>query len=113
MGSMTEGLVVPPSAICLLWHKLKDLASEAIQIAELETSGIRDGDGRWHGSNPPDAIIHELQTMCSRLDHAYRTADWDSPSSQANEDEANDIDLHRQIWARLNTRVTIAPLLLR
>ena len=35
-------------------------AYDLIQIIELEISGIRDGDGHWHGSDPLQGKVLEL-----------------------------------------------------
>ena len=50
-----------------LLGKLSQAASETIKIIELELSGIRDGDGYWHGSDPMHAMIGELAVLCERL----------------------------------------------
>ncbi len=45
-------------------------AYNLIQVVELERSGIRDGDGFWHGSNPLDGILNNLMTEQRRLCNA-------------------------------------------
>ncbi len=40
--------------------EISRLAYELIQLVELERSGIRDGDGGWHGSDPLDGTIRDL-----------------------------------------------------
>jgi hypothetical protein len=40
---------------------------EAIKIIELEKSGIRDGDGYWHGSDVIAHVTQELIDLCHRL----------------------------------------------
>jgi hypothetical protein len=40
---------------------------EAIKIIELERSGIRDGDGYWHGSDVIGHMARELIELCSAL----------------------------------------------
>ena len=39
---------------------ISDRAFELIKIIELEISGIRDGDGMWHGSDPLWHTIHDI-----------------------------------------------------
>jgi hypothetical protein len=49
---------------------LRELSQEAftlIKIIELEKSGIRDGDGYWHGSDVVGAIMHETIGLCKRV----------------------------------------------
>jgi hypothetical protein len=44
-------------------EKLRDisrLACELIQVVELEISGIRDGDGYWHGSDPLQGTVLKI-----------------------------------------------------
>jgi len=44
-------------------EKLREMsrsAYELIQVIELEISGIRDGDGCWHGSDPLDGTVLEI-----------------------------------------------------
>src|SRR5262249_8450637 len=40
--------------------RLQNLAFDLVKIVELEKSGIRDGDGYWHGSDPLGATINDL-----------------------------------------------------
>jgi hypothetical protein len=46
---------------------LSDAAFEAIKIIELERSGIRDGDGFWHGADVIGHITGRLADLCERL----------------------------------------------
>jgi hypothetical protein len=46
---------------------LSKAAFEAIKIIELERSGIRDGDGRWRGSDVIDAMTRDLIRLCQCL----------------------------------------------
>jgi hypothetical protein len=48
-------------------RQLQNVAFEAIKIIELETSGIRDGDGYWHGSDIVGGTISDLVGLCNRL----------------------------------------------
>ncbi len=47
--------------------KISRLAYELIQLVELERSGIRDGDGGWHGSDPLDGTIRDLSAHWQRF----------------------------------------------
>jgi hypothetical protein len=46
---------------------LSNAAFEAIKIIELERSGIRDGDGYWHGSDVIGGITGNLIRLSERL----------------------------------------------
>jgi hypothetical protein len=48
-------------------RRLQDTAFEAIKIIELERSGIRDGDGCWHGSDVVGGTISNLVSLCNQL----------------------------------------------
>lgn len=41
-------------------QELSQAAYELIKIIELESSGIRDGDGYWHGSDPLQGKVLEI-----------------------------------------------------
>jgi hypothetical protein len=43
-----------------LLHKISNVAFELIKIIELERSGIRDGDGLWHGSDVVGGTMKDL-----------------------------------------------------
>jgi hypothetical protein len=47
-----------------LLSKLSNAAFETIKLIELEMSGIRDGDGYWHGSDPMHGMLSELAGLC-------------------------------------------------
>lgn len=58
---------------------------EAIKIIELEKSGIRDGDGCWHGSDVIGLMCSNLTELSAKLMDTYRppeTAEpqWDDPA---------------------------------
>ena len=38
-------------------------AYELIRLVELERSGIRDGDGNWHGCDPLDGTVRRLSEL--------------------------------------------------
>ena len=47
-------------------------AYKLIQVIELERSGIRDGDGSWHGSDALDGTIHNLKRLFDDEDSCPR-----------------------------------------
>jgi hypothetical protein len=49
------------------WCRLQDACFEVIKVAELEKSGIRDGDGYWHGSDVVGHILSNLHDAINRL----------------------------------------------
>jgi hypothetical protein len=59
-------------------HRLSNACFEAIKIIELERSGIRDGDGCWHGSDVVGGITGDLIRLCQRL-NADSTRRWPAP----------------------------------
>jgi hypothetical protein len=52
-------------------RQLQERAFEAIRICELERSGIRDGDGRWHGGDVIGHMTHDLIDLSNRLLRTY------------------------------------------
>lgn len=44
-------------------ERIQKIAFDLIRIAELERSGVRDGDGFWHGSDPLFALIEDLAAI--------------------------------------------------
>jgi hypothetical protein len=52
-----------------LLEKLSHAAFEAIKVIELEKSGIRDGDGYWHGSDVIGEMMDNLVWACGYLHH--------------------------------------------
>lgn len=62
-------------------RSLSNAAFEAIKIIELERSGIRDGDGLWHGSDVIGGMTRDLISLCQRLmGDAHDGASPDKPS---------------------------------
>ena len=43
--------------------RMSRLAYDLIRVVELERSGIRDGDGQWHGCDPIGSIIGDLREV--------------------------------------------------
>ncbi len=48
-------------------RELSRLAYELIRVIELEISGIRDGDGAWHGSDPLDGTVLQISDCWQRF----------------------------------------------
>jgi hypothetical protein len=46
---------------------LSQAAFDMIKVIELERSGIRDGDGRWHGSDVVGATMRDMIQLCERV----------------------------------------------
>ena len=61
---------------CELWNRLQDACVKAIKLAELEKSGVRDGDGCWVGGDVLGDLFTGLPAVVSRLEEAYRL-DWE------------------------------------
>jgi hypothetical protein len=78
MGAMTEANIaawqkasgLEPSPEQELLGKMSDAAFELIKVIELERSGIRDGDGYWHGSDAMGGTAQDLV----RIIEEYETA---------------------------------------
>jgi hypothetical protein len=50
---------------------LSEAAFDAIKVIELERSGIRDGDGLWHGGDVIWHMANELTSLSARLMRSY------------------------------------------
>jgi hypothetical protein len=50
-----------------LWEALSQAAYELIKVIELERSGIRDGDGGWHGSDVVGHAMNDVVHLCQRV----------------------------------------------
>jgi hypothetical protein len=48
-------------------RELSDAAFDTIKFIELERSGIRDGDGYWHGGDVISHTTNKLTALCARL----------------------------------------------
>jgi hypothetical protein len=46
--------------------KVSDAAYELIKVVELERSGIRDGDGYWHGGDVIGGTFGDMIELCGR-----------------------------------------------
>jgi hypothetical protein len=70
MGTMTDakirawqaaaGIEPAEGARAQALDRMSDLAHQLIEVIALERSGIRHGDGHWHGFNPVDMTLVEL-----------------------------------------------------
>ncbi len=49
-------------------NEISALAANLISICALEKSGIRDGDGGWHGSDPLAGAIQDIRTIFMSMD---------------------------------------------
>jgi hypothetical protein len=82
MGSLTDANIAAWQEACgiepatgeraAILQALSQAAFDAIKIIELEQSGIRDGDGYWHGSDVIGAMTGDLMELCRRLMKSYR-----------------------------------------
>jgi hypothetical protein len=64
-----------------LLERMSDTAFELIKIVELEKSGIRDGNGCWHGSDPL-SVAREIAALYD----AWR-ATWKTDASPPSPDD--------------------------
>ena len=56
---------------------LADVCARAAELGEIlakEASGVRDGDGYWHGSDATHHALHELEPRLHTLAALYREA---------------------------------------
>ncbi len=73
MGQMTDeristwqqaaGIEPPTSAQLGRLEEMQEECFNLIRIIELERSGIRDGDGNWHGSDPLGGTVLRLSEL--------------------------------------------------
>jgi hypothetical protein len=61
-----NGIVEPSWEEQELLRKMSDAAFHLIKVIELEKSGIRDGDGYWHGSDVMGGVTSELVSLIQR-----------------------------------------------
>lgn len=52
-------------------ERIQQIAFDLIRIVELERSGVRDGDGRWHGCDPLGARLHDLAIISDTIMAPY------------------------------------------
>ncbi len=65
-GARAEGLA-----------ELQVQALDLIRVVELERSGIRDGDGSWHGSDALAGTVLRLHEIWQRIDREARESKID------------------------------------
>ena len=53
------------------FEKLSRCAYDLIRVIELERSGIRDGDGYWHGSDALEGTVRSLWDCWQRPEEDY------------------------------------------
>jgi hypothetical protein len=71
MGQMSQATIeawqkkagLEPAADQETLRRLSDAAFELIKIIELEKSGIRDGDGYWHGGDVIGGIVSGIRGL--------------------------------------------------
>jgi hypothetical protein len=51
---------------------------ELIKLVELERSGIRDGDGCWHGGDVIGGMVTDLRELAHNLERAMREENKDA-----------------------------------
>lgn len=61
------GLEPATGSYALALEKLSQTAFDLIKVIELEKSGIRDGDGCWHGSDVVGHVMGETIDLCKRV----------------------------------------------
>jgi hypothetical protein len=69
-------------------ERLSQAAFELIKVVELERSGIRDGDGYWHGSDVMSGMARDVAVAFSRWKKAEakaRGADADTTQTCGHE----------------------------
>jgi hypothetical protein len=82
MGSMTDatiaawqkqaGIEPASGALSALLEEMSQATFEIIKIIELERSGIRDGDGYWHGGDVMGGLLDNLSRAHQRWMDAER-----------------------------------------
>jgi hypothetical protein len=84
MGSMTiqatiaawqekAGIEPAQGAAADLLQKMSDGAFQLIKVIELQRSGIREGDGCWHGADVMGAVARNLVASIEAYDRCVRT----------------------------------------
>jgi hypothetical protein len=68
-----------------LLDAISKAAFELIKLVELARSGIRDGDGCWHGSDPIDGLVEDIDRLWRRYCET-----WNDERVPATPDKAAD-----------------------
>jgi hypothetical protein len=62
-------------------ERMSQAAFQLIKIVELAKSGICDGDGAWHGSDPVGGIIGDLVALDKQYGDTWKSSDtWPKSS---------------------------------
>jgi hypothetical protein len=78
----------PPERAKML-DALSSACSEAIKIIELEKSGVRDGDGGWHGGDVIGGMTRDLTDLCKQLmDEGWKRSNGSESSAEISSDDA-------------------------
>src|SRR5262245_31818486 len=72
MGSYTDAKIeawqkeagIKPSQRAQTLRAISDKAFDLIKVIELECSGIRDGDGYWHGADVMGGMMRDMIELC-------------------------------------------------
>jgi hypothetical protein len=82
MGSLTDaniaawqkasGIKPAQGKLWEILEKMSQAAYELIKVIELERSGIRDGDGYWHGTGEMDHAAGDLVCLIEAWDEETR-----------------------------------------
>jgi hypothetical protein len=67
------GINPPTGRQAEILRGMSDKAFELIKVIELELSGIRDGDGYWHGSGVMDSAAREVAALVSEYERATQS----------------------------------------
>jgi hypothetical protein len=62
-----------------------EAARTFLKVIELERSGVRDGDGSWHGSCPVEHVMDELDAKITHLRCAryhWSASQWGEQTAQ-------------------------------
>jgi len=57
---------IKPSQQVQTLRAISNKAFELIKVIELECSGIRDGDGYWHGGDVMGHMMRDMITLCQQ-----------------------------------------------
>jgi hypothetical protein len=74
MGSYTDAKIeawqkeagIEPAREARTLRAISDKAFELIKVIELECSGIRDGDGYWHGGDVMGHMMRDMIKLCQQ-----------------------------------------------
>src|SRR5438046_10357875 len=78
------GLSRPTDKDAEVLRRMKQDAFQQIECIVLELSGIRDGDGQWHGNCPIHALVQQLSDLDNTLSQ-FDYARWENIDPGVNE----------------------------